>query len=671
MKVLPSQIQGALLTLPRWAKRSIVIAADAVICLMTTWLAFYLRLGEWRAFADGPLFATLVSIAIALPLFQRFGFYRAIFRYVGLSGLPATTQALLIYGFVYSLIFTWYGIPGTPRTVGLIQPILLFVFLLAARSLSYFALSGDLSLLTRRAMRQRVLIYGAGSAGRHLATAIRHDRGLALVGFLDDDARMVGHTIAGTPVFGTARIEQTAHGLGATEVLLAVPSATRARRAEIIENLRGTDLKVRTLPALTDVTRGNVSIEDLRELDIEDLLGRASVAPDVGLLRRNVSGKTVLVTGAGGSIGSELCRQIASLAPEKLLLLDLSEYQLYAISEELRNRFGDVPIVALLGSVCDDHRVRSILAAWKPHTIFHAAAYKHVPLVEHNVIDGVRNNVIGTLTMAQAARAAGTRNFILISTDKAVRPTNIMGASKRFAEMVLQSLQAHGGPTTFSMVRFGNVLGSSGSVVPLFRRQIVAGGPITITHPEITRYFMTIPEAAQLVLQAGAMGAGGDVFLLDMGEPVRIVDLARNMIELSGLRLRDDAQPDGDIAIHYVGLRPGEKLYEELLIGASSESTSHPRIMRANEAFVPWPALLDALDRLRLHIAAGDADAVRTLLAETVHEFQPTSHLVDHVASAEDERDDMSPTIQDLAPTVIGWPKRHGALPSSSAVSSL
>jgi FlaA1/EpsC-like NDP-sugar epimerase len=414
--------------------------------------------------------------------------------------------------------------------------------------------------------------------------------------------------------------------LDVADLLLAIPSASRSRRNEILELVRPSAATIRTIPGLADLAHGRVTVSDLRELDIEDLLGRDAVAPNQLLLAKNIAGKAVLITGAGGSIGSELCRQALQLRPKALLLVEQSEFNLYTILQELEKLAGNadlegVQLVPLLGSVQDETRIDTILAMGKPDTIYHAAAYKHVPLVEHNPAEGVRNNVFGTLTMAQLAKKHAVRDFVLISTDKAVRPTNIMGATKRVAEQILQALAAEGGDTRFSMVRFGNVLGSSGSVVPLFRRQIKAGGPITITHEEITRYFMTIPEAAQLVIQAGAMAAGGEVFVLDMGDPVKIIDLAKRMLELSGLSLRDQANPDGDIEIEVVGLRPGEKLYEELLIGDNPEATGHARIMKARDGYWDWDQLSMRLPVWREAAALEDSAKLRVLLSEIVPEF--------------------------------------------------
>jgi FlaA1/EpsC-like NDP-sugar epimerase len=470
----------------------------------------------------------------------------------------------------------------------------------------------------------RLLIYGAGTAGVQTAAALRMSR-YALLGFVDDDTAKVGRSINGVPVVAPSEIPQVIAQHGVTDILLALPSVSRDRRNAILETLRAMPVHVRTLPGLSDLASGRVTVQDFRELDLEDLLGRDPVPPDAALLTRDLSARVVLVTGAGGSIGGELTRQIVLQRPRQLLLFDHNEFGLYSIHQELQGicvaQSLDVDLVPLLGSVANPDRLAAVCAHYRPNTVYHAAAYKHVPMVEDNPGEGVLNNVFGTLHMAQAAARFGVSRFVLVSTDKAVRPTNVMGATKRMAELVLQGLAAQSAHTCFCMVRFGNVLGSSGSVVPLFRRQLAAGGPLTVTHAEVTRYFMTIPEAAQLVLQAGAMAVGGDVFVLDMGEPVRIMDLARRMVELSGLKLRDDTHPQGDIEIAVTGLRPGEKLYEELLIGDNPEPTDHPRIMKAHEDCLTWPLLEQHLATLRRAAQAGDVGAIKAQLQACVHGY--------------------------------------------------
>ena len=621
------------LSLPRIVKRLVVLAVDSSLCVLTVWLAFYLRLGEFIQLDGVALWAALASVGLALPVFIVNGLYRAIFRYAGWVALMTVTKAVGAYAVLYAALFTAIGVNGIPRTVGLIQPILLLLAIGLSRAVARYWLGGMYQQKLKLAALPKVLIYGAGSSGRQLAIAMSHSTELKIVGFLDDDDRLHGQVLNGLPIYSPADLAGLVDSLGVRDILLALPSASRRRRNEIIEQVRPIKVAVRTLPNLNELAQGKVSTSDLRELDIDDLLGREPVVPNHILLGKNVTGRTVLVTGAGGSIGSELCRQIALLHPAALLLIEQSEYALYEIHQELQARFDEreTRLVPLLASVRDAERMHEIMSTWHPDTVYHSAAYKHVPLVEHNPAEGVRNNVFGTLVAAQAARENGVADFVLISTDKAVRPTNIMGASKRLAEMVLQGLAAQTSNTKFTMVRFGNVLGSSGSVVPRFRQQIRDGGPVTLTHPEITRYFMTIPEAAQLVIQAGAMARGGDVFVLDMGEPVRIIDLARRMIELSGLQVRDDDNPDGDIEIAISGLRPGEKLYEELLIGDNPKPTTHPRIMKAHEDFLPWPALEEKLAALRLALDTNDVGVVRRMLEQLVSGYVPSGEIVDWV----------------------------------------
>jgi FlaA1/EpsC-like NDP-sugar epimerase len=630
-----------LLGLPRFAKRAIALLFDAALCTLTVWVAFYLRLDEWVPLnGSGKWAAHLAlggSLLLALPIFIVSGLYRAIFRYAGWQASLTVARAAAIYAVLYAAVFAAVGIPGVPRTVGIIQPLLLFLAVSGSRLVIRFWLGGLYRNILQRSELPKALIYGAGSAGRQLAAALGNSHELRVVGYLDDDVRLQGHVLNGLPVHVPDDLPELVESLKVRDVLLAIPSASRQRRNEILGCLREFHVVVRLLPAVTELAQGKVTISDLKEPDIEDLLGRDPVPPDLDLLARNVRNKLVLVTGAGGSIGSELCRQIVRLNPVKLLLVEQSEFALYALHQELLPLVADASLlVPLLASVRDEERMREIMATWRPATVYHAAAYKHVPLVEHNPAEGLRNNVFGTLTTARVAREAGVADFVLISTDKAVRPTNIMGASKRLAEMVLQALAAESPGTRFTMVRFGNVLGSSGSVVPLFRQQIRDGGPVTLTHAEVTRFFMTIPEASQLVIQAGAMGGltGGEVFVLDMGEPVKIADLARRMIELSGLTVRDEENPEGDIAIEITGLRPGEKLYEELLIGDNPEPTGHPRIMKAREKFLPWSALEARLATLQCALESNDVPLIRQLLQELVSGYQPDDEIVDWIHAA-------------------------------------
>jgi FlaA1/EpsC-like NDP-sugar epimerase len=654
-----NQIASRIIAMPRAAKQLLVMTVDTSLCLLSVWASFYLRLGDFLTFSNLTTLPVLVtsaaSLVLAIPIFVLSGLYRAIFRYSGMPAMMTMARATLIYGTLYSAVFTFIGVQGVPRTIGLIQPIIVFLLVGASRATARVWLGGLYQIEIKRSSLPQVLIYGAGSAGRQLASAMANSHEMSVVGFLDDDDRLHGHVLNGLQIYNPADLEEIANLKGITDVLLAMPSASRARRNQILGLLSKIKITVRTLPGLSDIASGKVTLSDLRELDIDDLLGREPVKPNGLLLNRNTHNKTVLVTGAGGSIGSELCRQVLKTQPRRLLLVEMSEFALYQIHQEIQvalellydSSAMYLEVVPLLASVCDEVRMHEIMETWKPHTIFHAAAYKHVPLVEHNPAEGVRNNVWGTKVCAEAAIRNGVQNFVLISTDKAVRPTNIMGATKRLAEMVLQGLNDTKPPsdsltynvnnsrtvarTCFSMVRFGNVLGSSGSVVPLFREQIKSGSSITLTHPEITRYFMTIPEAAQLVIQAGAMGSGGDVFVLDMGEPVRIYDLANRIVELSGLTLRNKKNPHGDIEIKVTGLRPGEKLYEELLIGDNPKPTQHPRILKAHEKFVPWEQLQGQLHSLNLALSVNDVPLIRSFLQKLVTGYKPSDEVVDWV----------------------------------------
>jgi FlaA1/EpsC-like NDP-sugar epimerase len=615
-----------LLSLSRYEKRLLALTVDTLLAIWTVWAAIYLRLGEWVWPVGSQWLAVAAAPLIAIPIFMRSGLYRAIFRYTGWPAMLAVIRACLLYGAIYAIIFTFIGVPPIPRTVGLIQPVLLFLSIAATRAFAHYLLGGNYRSVMAEQVSSNVLIYGAGMAGRQLAAAAAGSGTMNVVGFLDDDRSLQGGSMNGIMIHDPNQIVDLVERHGVSDVLLAVSSATRRRRREILELLRPAAVNIRTLPGLLDLAHGRFEISELRPVDIEDLLGRDTVAPDISLLEKNIREKVVLVTGGGGSIGSELCRQILDLQPSALIVVDASEYALYRIHQQLEERLkgkAAIPVVPILASVLDEARMRAVLAAWRPATIYHAAAYKHVPLVEQNVLEGIRNNIFGTSIVARLAAEHGVGDMVLISTDKAVRPANVMGASKRFAEMILQAHAAGPSPTRFSMVRFGNVLGSSGSVVPLFRRQIAKGGPVTVTHQEVTRYFMTISEAAQLVLQAGAMAQGGEVFVLDMGEPVRVYDLAVNMVELSGLSVRDELNPDGDIEIATVGLRPGEKLYEELLIGEDPRPTEHQRIMRAHEDCLPRPVIEDRIAAFAEAIEGGDVAAAVALLQKSVPEFSP------------------------------------------------
>lgn len=630
-------MQETILRWPRFHKRFVVVCLDICLALLATWLAFTIRLDtlhrpeglEWAAYVIAPL--------LAISVFVKFGLYRAIFRYTGIAAILTTGKAVSVYGLLLAPFIWWlYQRGGIPRSLIVLQPLILLLLVSASRTLAWHWLAARNGSLTGR-----LLIYGAGNAGAQTAAALANTRQYALLGFLDDDPGKAGGSINGVSVFLASRAADVVGRLAVTDILLALPSASRQRRNQIIGQLQSLPVRIRSLPSLADLASGRVTIDDFRDLDVEDLLGREPVAPRSELLARTLARKVVLVTGAGGSIGSELCRQIASVGPSQLILVEHSEFALYRIHQELasvvKREEADVHLLPLLADVCNFERIAAIFRNHGPAVVYHAAAYKHVPLVEANPGAGVVNNVLGTLNLARAAIEAGVERFVLISTDKAVRPTNVMGASKRVAELVLQSLAARQDHafegacarqrTCFSMVRFGNVLGSSGSVVPLFRSQIAEGGPLTITHPEVTRYFMTIPEAAQLVLHAGAMAEGGDLFVLDMGTPVRILDLAKRMVALSGLTICDETRPTGDITIMFTGLRPGEKLFEELLIGENPLPTEHSRIIRAREEFMAWPVLEKHLQTLLKAAQDDNVGAMKDCLELLVSGFSPCSAL--------------------------------------------
>jgi FlaA1/EpsC-like NDP-sugar epimerase len=616
-------MQNGILNWPRRGKQLFVIVLDVVLVLFSMWLAFTLRLDALHDPMGVEWVAYIVAPVLMVPVFLKFGLYRAVFRYTGVAAILATGKAVSVYGVaLFPIIGALYYWEGIPRSLILLQPLIFLLFVIASRILGRYWLQG----VAEKPM-YRLLIYGAGAAGIQTAAALVDNRQYALLGFIDDDPAKQGRTINGIFVFASPEAIDIVERLAVTDILLALPSAGRQTRNKIIQQLQQViPVRVRSLPGLMDLANGRVSIDDFQDLDIDDLLGRAPIALPSQLPLLDLARRVILVTGAGGSIGAELCRQIALGGASKLLLVEHSEFALYKIHQELVELTArhelDVQLVAILASVCNAERIAIICRIYKPTVIYHAAAYKHVPMVEQNPGEGVINNVLGTLNMAKAAIDAKVDRFVLISTDKAVRPTNIMGASKRVAELILQSIAFNEFhpfekcndeesmpigryPTCFSMVRFGNVLGSSGSVVPLFRSQIAGGGPVTVTHPEVTRYFMTIPEAVQLVLHAGAMAKGGDLFVLDMGAPIKILDLANRMIALSGRTVRSDARPTGDVAIAFTGLRPGEKLYEELLIGENPLPTEHPRIIRAREDFMEWPVLNTHLHEL-LNAARSD-----------------------------------------------------------------
>lgn len=610
----------ALLKAGRRQKRAVVMLADAVCCALAGWLAFALRLGDVPRL-EAPFFGFVgFTVLLVLLVFYLRGIYEQVFRFLGPRGLAELAVSCLVIGGLTIVVFGLAGFPGVPRTVSGIFPVLLLMLVTTNRVLAKFLLV-DLHDLAGE--RTEVLIYGAGPAARQLAASLGRDRQYRLAAYVSSDPAILGQSIDGARVIapGQTRAWLEDHSVGL--VLLADPDLGRKQRQDLVAELQAFRVDVRTLPSVSDLITGEVSFSDLRPVDIGDLLMRSPVAPDRRLLGQAITGKDVFVTGAGGSIGSELCRQILAQRPRRLVLFEMTEAALFAIDGELRRMQDQLSpgteIIAELGTLENPRTVERLFARWRPHTVYHAAAYKHVPMVESNMVAGISNNVFGTLNAALAARANAVERFVLVSTDKAVRPTNVMGASKRICELVLQALAAErDNRTVFTMVRFGNVLGSSGSVVPHFQAQIAAGGPVTVTHREVTRFFMTIEEAASLVIQAGAMARGGEVYLLDMGDPVKIVELAEMLVSLSGLTLRSADNPDGDIEIREIGLRPGEKLYEELLIDAQSSPTDHPKIFAAREDFVAWGALSGDLEAMRTAAEAGDRERLRPVLARLV-----------------------------------------------------
>ena len=634
--------------MPHALHSAVAMLVDTLSAWLALWLAYSLRTETWALPTPGQWHIYLLAPILAIPIMIKLGLYKAIFRYTGFAAMLTTLKAIALYGVLFLACIIWLSTPSAlPRSVGILQPILFLMLVGGSRAFVRATFAHLQSSPKNGISHSRVLIFGAGETGLQLVSALGMTKKYQIVGFIDHDPQKIGRSINGSPVWAPEKLAQVVRDHKVTDVLLAIPRQSQVERNTIIQSLHGLSVHVRSVPSMAELASGRASVQQFDELDLEDLLGRNPVPPVPELISRNITDKVVLVTGAGGSIGSELCRQILKSNPSALLLIEHNEFGLYAIYHELTALAATMPngpkITPLLTNVRKLKHMREIMQTWQPHTVYHAAAYKHVPMVEHNPVQGLDNNVFGTLAVARAALEQGVPHFVLISTDKAVRPTNIMGASKRLAELCLQALANSAAPdfsvldqtfghtpaiqpapnrTCFAMVRFGNVLGSSGSVVPLFRQQIAHGGPITLTHADVTRYFMTIPEAAQLVLQAGAMGQGGDVFVLDMGEPVQIMHLAHQMVTLSGLTVRDEQNPQGDIAIQVTGLRPGEKLYEELLIGDDPQTTEHPRIMKAHEQFLPWPELQQQLAQLQQHMQDHQIDAISQQLLELVNGYR-------------------------------------------------
>lgn len=629
---MPQQIHQKVSTLSRSRKKAIMIAADIVMIPLALWAAWALRMGEvWPIPRMEPFWWMYPAvIPVGILIFAKLGLYRAVVRFMGSQAVVAVAKgaaimALLLWSLAYTL-----KLQSFPRSVPINFALVLLVFIGGSRVLvrGYYQW-----LIKHFTEKEAVLIYGAGGAGTQLASALMPGNEFYPVAFIDDDKALWKHTVQGIRVHPPKDIQKKIDEHSIKKVLLALPNASKSQRKAVLDRLTPYPVHVQTIPSMSEILAGSARVDQLQEVELEDLLGRDPVPPKEELFTACIQGKTVLVTGAGGSIGSELCRQIIKAEPSQLILYEISEFALYAVEQELSKAIlasgGTICLVPVLGSVCNRQRLQELFQRYSVHTVYHAAAYKHVPIVEHNVFEGIRNNVVGTYTVAELAKQFTVERFVLISTDKAVRPTNVMGATKRFAELLVQDLAVECATTVFSMVRFGNVLGSSGSVVPLFREQIQAGGPLTVTHPDITRFFMTIPEASQLVIQAGAMAQGGDVFVLDMGQPVKIVDLAKRMIHLSGYEVKDEDHLEGDIEVVFSGLRPGEKLYEELLIGDNVTGTDHEKIMRANEELVESRLLQQYLQQLHDFEQVNDCAAAREVLQKVVTGFKPSSDLVD------------------------------------------
>lgn len=631
MFMFKNEIVDYFLNLPRPVKKIVVILCDFGLTLICAVAAFYLRLDQLMPLRGPVLISGLISACLLIPIFWLMGMYRIIFRFSGLNIIFSVFISILLYGFFYFIVIGLYGIVGIPRSIGILQPILLFFGVIGSRLLI------KLSFVKGRTKKFKslrlTLIYGAGSAGRQLLNSLENSFELKVVGFLDDDERLHGQILQGYKIYNPDDLEKLIKSKGIELVLLALPSVRRSQRKEILEKLYKYKIAVQTLPSLTDIVQGKISISDIKDLDVNDILERDIVPPNKDLLSKNIFSKVILITGAGGSIGSELCRQVINSEPKTLILCELSEFALYKIYEEIKIVNKKIKVVPLICNVQDENKMNEILKTFKVDTIYHAAAYKHVPLVETNISEGVMNNIFGTYVLAKSSINNGVSSFVLISSDKAVRPSNIMGASKRLAELCVQALfheyKIH--KTNICIVRFGNVIESSGSVIPKFKQQIKEGGPITLTHPDVTRYFMTSIEAAQLVIQAGAMSQNCDVFILDMGKSVKIKDLIYRIVKLSGFEIKDEKNPDGDIEIKVIGLRPGEKLYEELLLGDNPQPTIHRKIKKAEDPFITLSELEKTLSILKTHIFNNEADKIKSVLENIITSYKSEYKIADYL----------------------------------------
>ena len=630
MSMLAEESQN-IINLPRYAKRALAIILDLGLCILCTWLAFYIRLEQFIKINDVTILAVLISVILAIPIFWLIGLYKTMFRFVGSSIILTVFVAIFSYSLLYFAVIGIYGIQGIPRSIGILQPVLLFLGIISSRIIIKYLFISNFNFKNSK-NKKNVLIYGAGDAGRQLLTSLENNLEMKVVGFLDDNLQFHKQIVLGQTVYDPLKINKLIKKKNIDIILLALPLITRIKRNQIINSLSRYKVTVKTLPRIQDIVDGKISVSDIKDFTIEDLLSREQVQPNLELLSQNIKSKVVMVTGAGGSIGSEISRQITKLKPKKLILLELNEFALYKVNEELKNIAQNLKIIPLLLNIQNSSRVEEVFKTFKVDTVYHAAAYKHVPLVEENICESIKNNVFGTFLLAQIALRYKVTNFVLISSDKAVRSTNIMGASKRLSEICIQSLYNNQNTNCkFAIVRFGNVLQSSGSVIPKFKKQIKLGGPVTLTHPDVTRYFMTITEASQLVIQAGAMSESCEVFILDMGESIKIRDLIDKMIKLSGLIIKNPKNLEGDIEVKITGLRPGEKLYEELLIGDNPQKTYHEKILKAQDPFIPFNQLKIDLDNLSNLLEENRVADVKDMLAKLVPSYQSNTKIVDHI----------------------------------------
>lgn len=620
--------------IPRNVKKILIIIIDISLCILTTWLAFYLRLEYFLSNNLPILNASFISFCVAIPIFWLFGLYRNIISYSGFSMIFVIFLSVIVYSLFYFIIISIYKIQNVPRSIGIIQPILLFCTILAYRLLArYIFYYDNLTSKNNISNKKNVLIYGAGNAGRQLLLSLEVNKEYKVVGYIDDDNNLHNQILLGKVIYSPSKLEQIIKKKNVSTILLSIPSISRWRKNQIIKNLNSFKVRVKTLPSISEIMGDKVSISDLRDFEIDDLLNRDQVKANTELLEKNIKLKSVAVSGAGGSIGSELCREIIKLTPNKLILLEQNEYALYRVYNDLLKINSELKIIPLLVNIQDEKKLDNIFLTFKVNTVYHSAAYKHVTLVEENICEGIKNNVFGSLSIVNSVVKNKVSNFVMISSDKAVRPTNIMGASKRLAEICVQAVyeKNQNYNTSFTIVRFGNVLESSGSVIPKFKKQIKEGGPVTLTHPEVTRYFMTIKEAAQLVIQASALCVGCEVFVLDMGKSIKIKDLIIKMIKLYGLSVKDKDNINGDIEIQTTGLRPGEKLYEELLIGNNPENTKHEKIFKSRDPYINYDTLIKELKNLSILIDENKTNEVKKILEKLLPSFKSNSDIVDHL----------------------------------------